>query len=324
MTPEAAESRFLEGLDLPMPEGACFMVPVADGVSLRAGLFESPVDGGKTKGTIVLGSGYSEYLEKYAETIADFLSLGYRVAMVEWRGHGCSGGRSDIRRDVLHYTDFDVNVSDFTVLMREFIMPRFPPPYFGVAHSMGGQIYLRAAVKNRGLFSAMALSAPLIGPVGSPLDVFLMKALIPVIEMLGFGHRILKSGPTDRVDGRLSENRLTTDQGRFQRNERIVEAHPHVDVAFKSLSWSLAAVRAMEDTLRKAFLPRLDIPLFVGMAEDERLVDNRATLKALEMVAGAEGKTYPGSMHELFMERDGIRRAFLADIDRHFMNAGAL
>ena len=316
-----AEGQFLEGIDFPMPAGTCYLVSVDEDVSIRIGLFESLLSDDQTKGTIVLSHGYAEYMEKYAETVSDFLNLGYRVAMVEWRSHGCSGGRSDIRREVLHFKDFDKNIADLNIVMRDFVMQRFPPPYFGVSHSMGGQINIRTAVLHQGLFNSLALSAPMIGLREHPLQISLLKAVTSINELFGLGHRPLESAATDRATGRSSYNRVTMDDSRFERNERIVDRHPHVNIAFKSHSWSVGAVNAMQKTLKKSFLSRLDIPVFIGIAEDERLVANTATYKAIALSDYIEGKLYPNTRHELFMETDASRQAFLEDIDNHFMNA---
>ena len=316
-----AEGQFLEGIDFPMPAGTCYLVSVDEDVSIRIGLFESLLSDDQTKGTIVLSHGYAEYMEKYAETVSDFLNLGYRVAMVEWRSHGCSGGRSDIRREVLNFKDFDKNISDLNIVMRDFVMQRFPPPYFGVSHSMGGQINIRTAVLHQGLFNSLALSAPMIGLREHPLQISLLKAVTSINELFGLGHRPLESAATDRATGRSSYNRVTMDDSRFESNERIVDRHPHVNIAFKSHSWSVGAVNAMQKTLKKSFLSRLDIPVFIGIAEDERLVANTATYKAIALSDYIEGKLYPNTRHELFMETDASRQAFLEDIDNHFMNA---
>ena len=111
---------------------------------------------------------------------------------------------------------------------------------------------------------------------------------------------------------------------RFERNERIVDRHPYVNIAFKSHSWSVGAVNAMQKTLRKSFLSRLDIPVFIGIAEDEKLVANQAIYKAIALSDYIEGKLYPDTRHELFMETDASRQVFLEDIDNHFMKASGV
>jgi alpha-beta hydrolase superfamily lysophospholipase len=37
-----------------------------------------------------------------------------------------------------------------------------------------------------------------------------------------------------------------------------------------------------------------------------------------------KGKLYPNTRHELFMETDASRQAFLKDIDNHFMSASSV
>ena len=218
----------------------------------------------------------------------------------------------------------DKNISDLNIVMRDFIMQRFPPPYFGVSHSMGGQINLRTAVLHKGLFHSIALSAPMIGPIEHSFQISLLKIVTSISELFLLGHRPLKSATTDRASGRSSYNRVTMDDRRFERNERIVDRHPYVNVAFKSYSWSVGAVNAMQKTLRKSFLSRLDIPVFIGIAEDEKLVSNLAIYKAIALSDYIEGKLYPDTRHELFMETDASRQVFLEDIDNHFMRVSGV
>ena len=42
------------------------------------------------KGTIILQSGRTEFIEKYYEVVAEFIERGYAVAMMDWRGQGLS------------------------------------------------------------------------------------------------------------------------------------------------------------------------------------------------------------------------------------------
>ena len=97
-----------------------------------------------------------------------------------------------------------------------------------------------------------------------------------------------------------------------------------MNIAFKSHSWSVGVVNAMQKTLRKSFLSRLDIPVFIGIAQDEKLVANQAIYKAIALSDYIEGKLYPDTRHELFMETDASRQVFLEDIDNHFMKTSGV
>lgn len=312
-------SSWLEDLACPMPEGECLFVPMDDGVRLRLGLFEPGKPDSAVKGTLVLMTGYSEFIEKYAETIGDFLALDYRVTILEWRGHGLSGGRLPNQPKVLHLDDFETNISDLVTAMQSVIMQVFPRPYFGVAHSMGGQILLRTAVKHPDFFSMLSLCAPLLGAIDSGFNLWRLKLVARFLQWRDKLQTPLPSKVTDRVGGEMRVNRVTNDQARFQRTEEILINNPHANVEVKSIGWSVAALKTMEDTLRPEFLGGFETPIFIGLADEELLVDNSASHKATAYLPQAVSRVYPDTKHELFMEKDGPRRKFISDIDSFFM-----
>ena len=51
-----------------------------------------------TKGTIILQSGRTEFIEKYYEVIEEFVSRGFAVAMMDWRGQGLSSRAATDKR----------------------------------------------------------------------------------------------------------------------------------------------------------------------------------------------------------------------------------
>ena len=72
----------------PVPPGAKADWYVgAGGAKLRAALFTPR---GRPRGTVVLSGGRSEPIEKYFETIRDFMARGFVVLAHDWRGQGLS------------------------------------------------------------------------------------------------------------------------------------------------------------------------------------------------------------------------------------------
>ena len=180
------------------------------------------------RGTIVLMTGYSEFIEKYFETIGDLLLRNYCVAILEWRGHGLSEGNSkDPQR--LHLRHFDQNVEDLEDRFERLVRGFCPPPYFGLAHSMGGQISLRAAHKHPGWFAALAHSAPMFGlrlnhvirmlRLTLPwMALFLVAIVGPVRPQPHAGNRALILSPPTKCDMRAM---------RVLRSDRLqVNGHP--------------------------------------------------------------------------------------------------
>jgi alpha-beta hydrolase superfamily lysophospholipase len=70
-------------------------------------------------------------------------------------------------------------------------------------------------------------------------------------------------------------------------------------------------------------LRSVSVPLFIGTSEDELLVDNRAHAIVLAHAPNAQGKFYPKARHELLMEKDATREAFIKDVDDFYQSVVA-
>ena len=130
----------------PAPDDAVSgTIRTRDGVNLRYARFAPPPG---RKGTVVLLQGRAEFIEKYFETARDLRARGFAVATLDWRGQGGSArGLSDARKGyVRDFADFEIDVETF---YRQVVLPDCPPPYFALAHSMGGAVMLRVAHAGR-------------------------------------------------------------------------------------------------------------------------------------------------------------------------------
>ena len=315
-----AAAQFVE-LDVnPTPQAARVsvgMLKARDGAMLRNALFvpEAP------RGTVVLMTGYSEFIEKYFETVSDLLALGYAVVMPEWRGHGLSDrlGRDPTR---LHIPDFDINLRDLEDRWPR-LMADMPRPHFGLAHSMGGHISLGAVQAHPDWFDALAQCAPMHG-IALPTPVRV------ILSVVTFAYRLFGKGdswnpfvPPHVRPGVAEENRVTNDFVRFKRGEALYMAEPYLQVNGGSLDWLRAAFISMKKNARVDFLRSVSTPLFIGTAEEELLVDNRAHAHVLAHVPTSSGKTYAAAKHELMMEKDAVRQAFLADVEAFYNSVKA-
>ena len=309
-----APSRFVEIDGNPIPQGADVgMHKMRDGKMLRGAVFPSE---GEARGTLVLMTGYSEFIEKYFETIGDFTRLGYLVVMPEWRGHGLSDGdgREPTR---LHLKDFDINLRDLEDRWEKLIAP-LPKPHVGLAHSMGGQISLRAVQAHPEWLGGLAQCAPMHGlPIPAPF--------MTVAKIVSLFYRLLgKADSWNPLQGQAvrpgvaETNDVTNDFDRFRRTGTLYVSDPQLQVNGASLGWFATADKAMADTRRPAFLQTIATPLFIGSAEEEMLVDNKAHIHVLDHVQNGSGKLYKAGKHELMMEKDAVREEFIADVAAFF------
>src|SRR5512138_2538956 len=126
----------------PVPEDVVSgTIKTPDGAELR---FARWAPSAGRKGTVCVFTGRSEAIEKYFETVRDLRERGFAVAVMDWRGQGHSSRQlADVRKGhVTSFSDYEVDVATF---MREVVLPSCPPPYYALAHSMGGATLLRAA-----------------------------------------------------------------------------------------------------------------------------------------------------------------------------------
>ena len=311
-----APGRFVETADNPTPAGADVgFLKARDGVLLRNAVFmpDNP------RGTVVLMTGYSEFIEKYFETISDLLAMGWAVAMPEWRAHGLSDGRGR-ESTRLFIKDFDINLRDLEDRWERLVTP-LPAPHVGLAHSMGGLISLRFAQAHPDRFAALAQCAPMLG-INIPAPAMaLIKTVASVYALLGQADSWNPFDPPTTRPADPARNRITSDAARYKRGEDLYLAEHTLQVNGRSIGWLHAAAKAMADSARPAFLQSVRVPLFIGSAADDALVDNAAHEAALAHVPGAQGKLYAHAMHELMMEKDATRQAFLADVDGFFAAA---
>ncbi|MDB5632276.1 MAG: alpha/beta hydrolase, partial [Tardiphaga sp.] len=174
----------------PVPEDVVSgTIKTPDGAELRFARWAPPAG---RKGTVCVFSGRGESIEKYFETVRDLRDRGFAVAMIDWRGQGHSSRRlRDPRKGyVRDFADFEVDVETF---VQQIVLPDCPPPYFALAHSMGGAVMLRIAHAGKRWFDRIVLSAPMIDLPGRSTS-FPVRALVRVMRLTGQGGNYVPGG----------------------------------------------------------------------------------------------------------------------------------
>ena len=179
----------------------------------------------------------------------DLRDRGFAVAMIDWRGQGHSSRRlRDPRKGyVRDFSDFEVDVETF---VQQVVLPDCPPPYFALAHSMGGAVMLRIAHAGKRWFDRMVLSAPMIDLPGRS-DLVSGARAARIMRLAGQGGRYVPGG-SDALTGSESfvNNPFTSDPVRFARNAAILEEDPTLGIGSPTVAWADTAFRG------DAHLPR--------------------------------------------------------------------
>ncbi|RMF04538.1 MAG: alpha/beta hydrolase [Alphaproteobacteria bacterium] len=298
----------------PVPHGAVSgQIAAFDGLMLRWARWDAATK--SHRGTVCVFGGRTEFIEKYFETIADLRRRGFAVATLDWRGQGGSG-RSLRNPRKGHVNDFSEYDADLDVFMEDIVLPDCPPPYFALAHSMGGNILLRAATRRDCWFERMALSAPMLRLKGLPVRQELLGGLAALCVFCGLGDAFVPGGKETGWEAEAFEgNLLTSDRQRFERNREVLAKAPELATGSPTIAWLHAALESMKWIGSDSFPPQVHVPVLMVSAGQDGVVCPRAIeLLAARLKAGTQ-IVIEQSRHEILQERDVIRDRFWAAFD---------
>jgi alpha-beta hydrolase superfamily lysophospholipase len=235
-------------------------------------------EGAAPAGLILVVHGVAEHAGRYHHVADLLLGLGLRVAILDHRGHGRSGGKRLLVRDLSEFT------ADLETLRRLELVTGAPTYLLG--HSMGGCIALDYALDHQSSLAALVLSAPAVLP-GDDINPVLMR----VAKVLG------------KVAPGLPGQKLSS--ASISRDAAVVAAYDADPLVFRgklSAGVGGAMLRAMDTFPGR--LPSLTLPLLVLSGTEDKLV-NPDGARLVDRLAGSTDKTlkmYDGLYHEVFNE----------------------
>jgi len=296
----------------PVPENVVTgTIKTPDGAELRFARWAPPAG---RKGTVCVFTGRTEQIEKYFETVRDLRDRGFAVAMIDWRGQGHSSRRlRDPRKGyVRDFADFEIDVETF---VQQVVLPDCPPPYFALAHSMGGAVMLRIAHAGKRWFDRMVLSAPMIDLPGRATSLG-AAALLRTLRLTGQGGRYVPGG-SDALTGSESfvNNPFTSDPVRFARNAAILEEDPTLGLGSPTVAWADTAIRTMRGFRAANYPLQIRQPILMLAASSDTIVSTAAIEEFAYHLRAGSHLVIAGSRHEILQEQDRYRAQFWAAFD---------
>jgi lysophospholipase len=296
----------------PVPEDVVSgTIKTSDGAELRFARWAPPAG---RKGTVCVFAGRSESIEKYFETVRDLRERGFAVAMIDWRGQGHSSRRlRDPRKGYVR--DFSDYVVDVETFVQQVVLPDCPPPYFALAHSMGGAVMLQVAHAGKRWFDRMVLSAPMIDLPGHRTS-FAARTMLRVLRFAGQGGRYVPGG-SDALTGSDSfiNNPFTSDPVRFARNAAILEEDPTLGIGSPTVAWADTAFRAMHGFRASNYPSEIRQPILMLAASNDAVVSTAAIEEFAYHLRAGSHLVIAGSKHEILQEQDRYRAQFWAAFD---------
>ena len=301
----------IDGFNCPSG-GDSFFYKTLDGVNLRIAIWNET----SSKGTILLQSGRTEFIEKYYEVIQEFINRGFCVALMDWRGQGLSDRVAKNIRigHVDNFSDYD---SDFEEVIRKVYQDSCPKPWIAVGHSMGGCLVASNAAKNTDLFDAIILCAPM-------LSLQMPNLIKKLTYILGFMTKIgLKEKAVARPEWHedkgwhenpFIENQVTSDPARYERTIMLIREHQELAIGGLTIGWVYGALKRTKVMISPGWIKKIEQPLLLLNATKDKLVNPKENKKIcgqsnIVIVKDIE------SEHEILMETDLIREQAWNAID---------
>lgn len=292
--------------------GTANWVEAEDGVRLRVGHWPAPGEG---RGTVLLFTGRTEYIEKYGHLAARLSAMGLATLTCDWRGQGLSerSGRTHTTGHVDAFADYQHDVRAMLAQARALDLPR---PYFLLAHSMGGCIGLRALLDGLPVESVI-FTAPMWGIQLSSVLRTAAWGLSSIARPLRFGHLFAPGQGAEPYISRAAfeVNTLTSDPARYDYLLRQLDAHPELALGGPSLQWLNESLREMHRLSRRRS-PKVPCACFLG--SEEAIVDPERIRERMRRWPRSELVMLEGGRHEVLMERDALRERILQAIETRF------
>lgn len=268
---------------------------------------------------VVISTGRSESVIKYAEFIHELYQNGYSIFIADHQGQGLSS-RLLTNPQIGFVNTFDDYVEDLKSLIDKVLNPLLQErkqallPKSLFCHSMGGAIGTLYVQKYPMAFSKLILSSPMLG-VLAPIPESVMKVIVEAVVKF----RILCKfppgyfwGQSDYQADPFDKNLLTNSEVRYKVFIEMMASYPQNQLGGISFEWLLQAIIAMRLARRGAHT--IVLPTLVFQSEQEQIVDNDKINHFTEDLPHGELVIVPNAKHELLFEKDEPRTLVLTKI----------
>jgi lysophospholipase len=287
--------------------------PSVDGIRLRCVTWRSE---GRRRGTVIVCTGRTEFVEKYQEVVQELLDRGLDVIAFDWRGQGLSDRLLQDRAKG-HVGRFEDYLADLAAVVSLADQQKLPRPRIMLAHSMGGQVGIRFLHDRPDVFAGAAMTAPMFGIRLSGLPTHAARLAVEAMVLAGQREEFaFGQGPRAYALGPFEGNLLTGSVERYRHLQSLLQADPDLALGGPTFGWLAAALRSIRTSGRLSFARAVTTPVLLALGEQEGIVDNAAIERMAGQLPHAELVQMPAARHEILIEQDDIRAAFWAAFDR--------
>ena len=279
------------------------------GARLRIATFER-FEGTNARGACVLLHGQTEFIEKYCEVIDELRGRGFIVTTFDWRGQGGSS-RTLPNAQKAHVGDFREFDEDLATFLEWVIKPMGVAPPLVLAHSMGANVLLRTLHDRPRAFSAAVLSAPMVAVSTRGQPAWLARLATTTMNLAGRSTGwVMGMEGRDPLKMRFEDNLVTSDRGRFARQQTLVANNPDNRLSGPTWGWLKAANTSMNRVLSAGYAEAIATPVLLCGAGKDRICLTPVTRAFAKRLPHGTYVEFEDAEHEILMENDAIRARF--------------
>lgn len=287
----------------------------ADGVRIRAAFWK-----GGDRGTALIFTGRTEYIEKYGRVAAEFVKRGFSVASLDWRGQGLSDRTSldPMKGHVGHFAEYQADIDALLAAPQMAVMPK---PLVLVCHSMGGCIGMRALVDGRLTPDLTIMSGPMLDIELAPHMRIGAGVMSTVATRLGraeaYAPRPGNNVPYVQFE-EFGANMLTHDESYYDWMRVHLETVPGFALGGPTLGWMRAA---FDEMTALAITPAPKGPMVMFLGDSEQIVGPKAIHKYAARAPECRLEVLERCKHEAFMETPDVQARLWNIIDEALAKA---
>lgn len=265
-------------------------------------------------GTILIQQGHNEFIEKYYETIQEFIDRGFSVIAFDWRGQGMSDHQiEDLNKSYIE--DFSRHDKDLNYILKNIVDIFFPKPLIGIGHSMGGCLMLSSFHNHKNQFALGILSAPMLGFKN---EKFLKTASSLMNIFRKDTDYLLGSKPNMGKETPFEENDLTSDPDRYKRALMLVRKKPEIRLWGVTNSFAKAVNKRFKIIRKRDWAEQIDLNILILNSLKDRVVYSKKIKEMSDRIKNSNLVNFDSCEHEIFMEKDIYRDVAWKEIDSFF------
>jgi lysophospholipase len=267
------------------------------------------------RGTVVITTGYADFIEAYHETINEYLDRGFAVWMMDWAGHGGSEKVTDASGK--KGQTVEDHIEDLRKFRQEIIQPEAGKPVFLSTHSMGGQVALHYLARHPDDFSFAVLAAPFVETrLKGPIRDFLQLVFSTAVAA-GIGDTLIRDGRKKLTRGLVAERTQVKSDNplRMSLHKTFMLLNDGLKAEDPSVGYVDSLFASAGKSTEEAFLRSVRTPVLLGVGQDDDVIDNDAVRRAGKLMPKAAVAEIEGGIHALWIDRDAPRRAWWNAID---------